>query len=179
MPGPGDLYTAAELLLSAAGEALLTAPAGGIPMTSQAIWPGAPSFDCIPALYVHAGGAQFADTFPLSPPLQPHQQIVTTGEVNLVTMTITVLRCVPVVDQTQQSVLLPSAAAISQAASDCYGDLWAIWNHLKNLHRSGALFQTPSGRREFRYLPAVPVRTSGGAGGWEIPVSFELPGYSE
>lgn len=179
MAGPEDLYAAAETLLSAAGEALVTAPAGGINITNQAIWPGLPSFDCVPALYVHAGGPAFADTFPLSPPLQPMQQIATTGEVNLVTMTITVLRCVPVIDQSQQSTLLPSAAAISQAASDVYGDVWAIWNHLKNLHRAGTLFQTPSGRREFRFLPAFPVLTSGGAGGWQIPVSFELSGYSE
>lgn len=177
-PGPGDLYAAAEELLAAAGQALLASPGGGIPVTSQAIWPGLPSYDCIPALYVHAGGTSFADTYPLQPPLQPWQRMVTSGEVNLLVLTITVLRCVPVLEQTQQSVLFPSATDISASAEIVYGDLWAIWNYLKNQHRAGVLFQTPSGRREFNFLPAVPVRTSGGAGGWEIPVSVQLPGYS-
>lgn len=175
-PGPGDLFAAAQELLAAAAAALVEAPAGSI--AYQAIWPGLPSYDCAPALFVHAGGTSFADTYPLQPPLQPMQQMVTTGEVNLLALTITVIRCVPVIEQEQQSVLLPSPQIITDAAEDIYGDLWAIWNYLKNQHRAGLLFQRPSGRREFRFDPAVPVRTSGGVGGWEIPVRVELSGYA-
>lgn len=174
--GPDDLYTAALELLTASADALTLR---GAPIDYQAIWPGLPAFDCAPALFVHAGGTSFADTYPLQPPLQPMQQMVTTGEVNLLALTVTVLRCVPTVTQRQQSILLPNAAEVSQAAADCYADLWAIWNHLKNEHRAGNLYQTPSRRREFRFLPAIPVRTSGGVGGWEIPLAVALPGYSE
>lgn len=174
-PGPADLYAAAEELLAAASDGVDTSPGGHI--NYQAISPGLPPFDCPPALYVHAGGASIGDTLPLAPPLQPMQRIVTTGEVNLIAFTITVIRCVPVPTQGTQTVKLPSPAAISAAAELMYGDLWAIWNHLKNEHRDGNLFQTPSGRREFILLPAVPVRTSGGAGGWEIPIGVQLGGY--
>lgn len=171
----GDLYDAASELLAAAAASLMDAPAG--PITTQAIWPGLPAYDCAPALYVHAGGVSIGDTMPLQPPLQPMQRMVTTGEVNLLALTITVLRCVPTVVQQGETVLLPSTQLISMAAEDCYGDLWAIWNGLKNQHRAGTLFQRASGRREFAFDAAIPVRTSGGVGGWEIPVRVELSGY--
>jgi uncharacterized protein (DUF1501 family) len=177
MPGAAtDLWDCAAELLAAAAIALETeAPAG--PIDYQAIWPGLPSYDCVPALYVHVGGPAIADTYPLQPPLQPMQRIVTSGEVNIVQLTITVLRCVPVIEQESQSILLPSPALINQSAHDVLGDLWAIWNYLKNQHRLGNLYQTPSGRREFAFDPAQPVRTSGGAGGWEIPIRVQLGGY--
>lgn len=174
-PGPDDLYDAAQQLLDAAAVAVATARGGAIDL--QAIWPGLPSYDCVPALYVHAGGTSIGDTLPLQPALQPMQRMVTTGEVNLLQLTITVLRCVPVIEEEQASILLPDPVAISAAAAECYADLWAIWNHLKNEHRAGHLFQRPSGRREFVFDPAVPVRTSGGAGGWEIPIRVELGGF--
>lgn len=176
MPGgPGDLYAAASELLAAAAAALVDAPGGAIEL--QAIWPGLPSYDCVPALYVHAGGASVGDTYPLQPPLQPLQRIVTSGEVNLISLTITVLRCVPIVGEQGQNILLPDPVAINASSEEIYGDVWAIWNYLKNAHRAGTLFQRPSGRREFGFGAAVPIRTSGGAGGWEIPISVELGGY--
>jgi hypothetical protein len=181
-PGPGDLYAAAQELMAATADAVATSPGGPIDFDHggvQAIWPGLPSYDCVPALYVHAGGAAIGDTYPLQPPLQPMQRMVTTGQVPLLQLTITVLRCVPVIEEDQQSIVLPSQALIEAAAQQVYGDLWAIWNHLKNEHRAGNLFQRPSGRREFIFDPAVPVRTSGGAGGWEIPIRVELGGYNE
>lgn len=172
-----DLFDAAETLLNAASDALTNeAPAG--PISFQAIWPGLPAYDCVPMLAVHAGGANVADTYPLQPPLQPGQRIAYGDMVDLVAFTITVLRCVPGIEQVSQTSLLPDPDAITASAADCYGDLWAIWNHLKNEHRAGVLFQTPSGRREFFLDPAVPVRTSGGAGGWEIPVRVQLGGYN-
>jgi hypothetical protein len=174
---PTDLYDAAVTLLAAASEAVEDTPGGAI--TYQAIWPGAPSYDCVPALFVHAGGLAVADTYPLQPPLQPMQRIVDGGLVELLELRITVLRCVPVIDQAQQSIVLPSPALINASSQEVFADLWAIWNHLKNLHRAGLLFQSPSGRREFAFDPVIPIRTSGGAGGWEIPVRFQLPGYNE
>lgn len=177
MPGAaGDLYAAAEMLLAAAAEALEDAPAG--PIERKLVSQGIPTWDCCPQLAVWAGGPSIADTYPLQPPLQPMQRIVTTGVVDLVQMTIEVTRCVTTIEQDQQSILLPSPVELSKDAEDCYGDVWAIWNHLVKLHREGTLFQSPSGRREFALDPAVPVNNSGGCGGWQIPVRFQLPGYA-
>lgn len=182
MPGAGDLYATAEELLSAAATALATdSPAGGIGY--QAIWPGLPSFDCVPALYVHVGGPQVADTIPVQPALQPMQRFQTSGAVLLIQLTVTVLRCVPTIEGDGQTLLLPQPAEVNATAADVYGDLWAIWNYFIFAHLPvsqgglGTLFQTPSGRREFQLSPAVPVPTSGGAGGWEIPVLVQLGGY--
>lgn len=182
--GPGDLYAAAQELLAACVVALEDSPGGPIMDASTAIWPGLPSYDCVPALYVHAGGPSVADTYPLQPPLQPAQRMVTTGMVLLAQFTITVLRCVPVLEQDGQTIALPSPAELGAAAEEVYGDLWAIWNYLIFAHRPvsqgglGTLFQTPSGRREFQFDPAIPVPTSGGAGGWEVPVRVQLGGYT-
>lgn len=178
MPGaPTDLYDAAVELLTAAATALETlAPAGAI--DRQLVSQSAPVFDCAPQLSVHMGGPSIADTYPLQPPLQPMQRSVTTGFVDLVLMTITVTRCVAVLEQEGQSVLLPSPVELSQNAHDCYGDLWAIWNYLLQQHRLGTLFQSPSGRREFTLEPANALNNGGGVGGYEIPVRFQLPGFS-
>ena len=180
--GPDALYEAAEELLAAAAAALTNAPVqcpicGGGPTNYQAIWPGEPVFDCPETLAVHAGGVAVADTLPLQPPLQPMQRIVTTGIVDLAALTITVTRCVPVIEQEQQSLLLPRQELVNASAKVIYGDLWRIWNYLVWAHREGLLFQRPSGRREFLFEPAIPVRTSGGVGGWIIPVRFQLDGY--
>lgn len=173
---PGGLYAAAQELLGAAAAGLALSPGGAI--SYQAIWPGLPAFDCAPALFVHAGGPSVGDTYPLQPPLQPMQRIVDTGQVNLVLLTITVLRCVPVLTQSQQSVLLPQPAALNASAEETMGDVWTLWNYLYEQHRSGALFSSPSRRREFSLDPAVAVRTSGGVGGWEMGVRFQLDGFA-
>jgi hypothetical protein len=176
MSGPSDLFDAAQELLSACAEALTTTSGGGIAI--QIISPGLPSFDCAPALYVHAGGPSVGGTYPLQPPLQPMQRMVY-QMVDLVQYTVTVIRCIPVIGQTQQSIALPQAAAITAASEPIYEDVWAIWNHCKNLHRAGLLFQSASGRREFEFQPAIPLRTSGGVAGWEIPMTVQLGGYNE
>lgn len=172
-----DLFQAAVELRDACIDALTNEAPGG-PITPVAIWAGPPSWDCVPAMYIHAGLGQVANTYPLQPPLQPMQRIATTGQVDLVTFTITVLRCMPMIEQRGQIAILPPVADIEAASKEIYGDLWAIWNHLKNEHRDGNLFQTPSGRREFQFDPAQAIQSSGGAGGWEIPVSVQLGGYA-
>lgn len=178
--GPGDLFAAAEDLLAAAASALETAPGG--PILRQLVSQSAPVFDCAPQLSVHMGGPSLAvaDTYPLQPPLQPMQRSVTNGFVDLVSMTITVTRCVTILEQEKatQSVLLPSPDALTSDAETCYGDLWAIWNTLFRLHREGTLFQSPSGRREFLIDPALALNNGGGVGGYEIPVRFQLGGYA-
>lgn len=177
MPGPGDLYAAAQALLAAAVTGVEQNTLAAVP-SYQAIWLGLPSFDCPEAIHVYCGGSAFGDTYPLQPPLQPMERIVTTGLVPLVQMTICVTRCVPVPQGTTgQSQRLPTPASISAAAAIGYADLWAVWHELIQQHRNGTLFQSPSKRTEFILDPAFPVKTSGGVGGWDIPVRFHLPGY--
>lgn len=176
MPGSATgLYGAAEELLAAAEAALADSPGG--PLVHAAVWPGAPAFDCPEALYVYLGGPAVADTYPLQPPLQPMQRSVTTGQVDLVSYTIQVTRCAPVIEQEGQTLRLPSQGSIENAAQTCYGDAWAIWNYLIHAHRAGFLFQSPSGRREFEVQPVTPLPTSGGVAGFVIPVRVQVPGY--
>ncbi len=171
----GDLYAAAAELLAAAEVALTDTPAGC--PAYRAIWPGRPTFDCCPAVFVHVGGADVGGTLPLVPSLQPMQRMVTTGLVELVALTVTVIRCVPVIEQQGQLAVLPEVPDIQAAAATIHADLWAIWNYFVHAHRDGILFQYPSGRREFILDPAVAIVTSGGAGGWQIPVRVQLAGY--
>lgn len=175
MAGPSDLFDTAQELLAAAAAALETTPGGGI--AYQAVWQGLPVWDCPPMLTVHAGGPSIAPTT-AGPVLGPMQRIVVTGEVNIVSFTVTVLRCVPSLLQRGQSTVLPSAADETASSQVCYADAWAVWNYLKNAHRAGTLFQRPSGRREFALIQALPLRTSGAAGGWEIHVGVEVGGYA-
>lgn len=173
--GPSDLYEAGLEYLNACSAALETTDAGAI--TYQVLWQGLPPYDCVPALFVHAGGPSVGDTYPLQPPLQPMQRLVTTGEVILIQFTATVLRCAPTLLQHGQTVRLPDPATTMAAAKESMDDVWAIWNYCKTAHRDGSLFQSASGRREFMFQPATPIRTSGGAQGWEIPISVQLGGY--
>lgn len=178
MPDAGDLFLVAQTLLTAC-EQILAADSPGGPVAFSAVWQGLPSFDCEQdSLYVDLGGPAVGNTYPLQPPLEELQRIVTTGQVNIITFHITVLRCISVLENDGQTLMLPSAAQITEDSRICYGDLWALWNGLKNRHRLGTLFQTLSGRREFGFDPAAAVRTSGGVGGWLIQIRVEVPGYS-
>lgn len=175
MPGPDDLFDAAVELLGAAAEIIATTPGG--PILYQAVWYGPPAYDCVPMLVVHAGGPSIAGTYPLQPPLAEMQRTVTTRNVYLAQLTITVLRCLPTVEEQGQTLLNPDPAVVTAAARIVLADGWALWNGLIARHRAGTLFGSPSGRREFMLETPMPVRPQGGAGGWEIPVRFQLGSY--
>lgn len=172
-----DLFDLAQEFLTACEEAVAKESPGGA-IGYSAISTGEPAYDCVPALYVHVGGSAQADTLPLSPTMQPMHRMNQQGLVNLITMTCTVLRCVPVTEQQGQDVLVPDPALITAAARESYGDLWAIWNYLKTKYRAKELFTSFASDREFIFDPAVPIRTSGGAGGWAIQVRVQLGGYT-
>jgi hypothetical protein len=170
-----DLADLADTFLAACARAVALSPGGSIEY--QAVWPGPPAFDCAPSILVNVGGPVVSDTYPLQPPLQPMQRIVTTGIVNQIALTATVLRCVTVIEQAGQVAVFPAPSKITTDAHTTLGDLWAVWNYLVHQHRNGSLFQTPSGRREFALDPAVAVRNQGGFGGWQIPIRVQLGGY--
>jgi len=167
-----DLFDLAAEYLAACEAALVGTPGGAIGRAY--VSPGAPALDCCPQLTVHAGGNEEAATAPLQPFLSPGQRARVHGSVYLVNLTATVVRCVPVLDDNGKP---PSAVALEQAANETNSDVWAIWNHVLSEHRAGALFASPSGRRELLLDAASPLDPSGGCGGWRIPIRVQLGGY--
>lgn len=170
----GDLYAAARELLEATQAALVLE---GAPVDRAFVSPALPALDCCPQLTVHIGGAAEGDTAPLQPPLQPGHRTPQVGVVPLVQLTVTIVRCSPVQDAGGNP---PAASAIDATAEATAADLWAIWNHLRTLHREGLLFTAPAGPpgREMYFDPAFPLNTAGGCAGWQIPLRVSLGGYS-
>lgn len=145
----------------------------GGPIERRFVSPGLPAWDCCPQLTVHAGGPAEANTAPLAAALDIGHRANVQGRVNLVLLTITVLRCVPVAGD--RGLELPHPSAIEQAAAEVNEDVWAIWNHLFTEKRDGRLFGGKC--RELMFAGSVSVATSGGCAGWQIPVQVELDGY--
>lgn len=176
MPGQvSDLYAAAAELLKASEDAVLHyAPGGAIDRAY--VSPGPPAWDTAPQLTVHAGGPAQADTAPMAPPLQPAHRVTQQGSVNLVTFTITVLRCAATMPERGGVASFPTVPALNADAYATLGDLWAIWNHLATLKRAEALY--PPKRREMFFDPAVAVNTSGGIAGWQLQIRVELDGFA-
>jgi hypothetical protein len=172
----GDLYAACVALLAVAEDAAASTPGG--PIGRVFVSPGPPAWDCPPQLTVHAGGPVIGDTLPLSPNLQPFHRVGGPAAfVNLVALTITVIRCVPAMGE---GLSFPAPAEIEAAAVETLADVWAIWNYIINRKRQGALFADDKGNPRSRELvldPAVPLNIQGGAAGWQIQVRVELPGY--
>lgn len=168
--GSSDLYALADEYLDACVIALADTPDG--PPDRVFVSPGVPSWDCPEQLTVHIGAPVVADTFPLQPSLSPAHRVTVQGEVDVIVVTATILRCVPTVDDYGN---LPSPATIDAAAQQTCADLWAIWNHIKKGKRDGTLFAPKE--REFRLDPAVSLPQGGGAAGWQIPIVVQLDGY--
>lgn len=167
-----DLYALASELLSAAEGILVGTPGGAI--SRSFVSPGLPSLDCCPQLTVHAGGPAEADTSPVTTPLDPGHRTSNFELLNLVQLTITVVRCAPAPETA-----IPTAAELDAVSSETYADLWALWNELRQMHRAGTLFDAPAGpgSRELFFDPAYPLNPQGGCAGWQLPIRVELGGY--
>lgn len=171
-----ELYELCRETLEAANAALTAdAPGGGIDRAF--VSPGSPAWDCCPQITVHAGGAIEGNTAPLGPMLQPGHRVDQVAVVPLVAMTITVLRCAPVPEQSGQTVRLPSATSIEATAQKTLGDVWAIWHGLRRAIQDGTLYASESCSREVFFDPASPVNTQGGCAGWQIPLRVALGIY--
>lgn len=133
---------------------------------------GPPAWDSFPCLIVHSGGPAVGDTFPLQPSLAPGHRVTTNAQVNLVSITATILRCAAILDDNGQA---PSVEEQDSAARQTSADLWAIWNHVREAKKAGTLFAPRE--REFFFDPAVAVNQQGGAAGWQITVRTALYGY--
>lgn len=168
-----DLYDLLNEYLGACHAALADTPGGQI--DRRYVSPGIPAWDCPEQLTVHAGGPAEADTLPSAPVLVQGRRSDVTAAVNLIAMTATVLRCVPVSQKNGQP---PAAAALDAAARETTSDVWAIWNHLRSRVRAKSIFLTASGDvRELILDPAAAVLTQGGAAGWQIQIRVALDGY--
>lgn len=167
--GSGDLHDLCLELLDCCALALEDTPAG--PPGRQIVSTGPPPWDC-EQLTVFTGGPAVGDTYPLQPALSPGHRAANQGMVNLIVLVVTVIRCVPVIDEYGG---LPSADEITAAAAQTNADLWAIWNHVARRKRDATLFAPKE--REMFMDPAVTLTTNGGFGGWNIQLRVELDGY--
>lgn len=170
MAGSIDLFAAAEQFFDLCRVALADTP-DGVPECAY-LSPGPPPWDACPCLIVHIGGPVVADTLPLQPALAPAHRIATFGEVNMVAITATILRCTPTIDEGGR---LPSPAEFNAATRQTSCDLWAIWNHVAQAKRDGALF--PPRERELLIEPSVALNQQGGAAGWQFTLRTQLDGY--
>lgn len=171
-----ELYALLRETLEAANAALASdAPGGGI--SRAYVSAGPPAWDCCPQLTVHAGGAIEGNTMPLGPQLQPGHRVAETSVVPLVILTITVLRCAPIPEQSGSKMKLPSAVDLENTAKETLGDVWAIWHGLRRAVQAGTLYASESCSREVFFDPASPVNTQGGCAGWQIPLRVALGIY--
>lgn len=175
MPGPTDLYDAAERILEIAVEALDSQDAidaGGLlgAPARQYVSDGLPAFDC-EQVTVHLPGLLEEITSPLSPnPATGSRQV--TGRINLVNFVTTVVRCVPVSASTQP----PAAAKIETSARQIYSDWWAIWAAMYWHARANTLLGAD--RCEIRRFQASHiVDPSGAFGGSIVNVQLQIDGY--
>jgi hypothetical protein len=169
--GPTDLETIAQEYLDACIAALAMTPDGA--PERAFLSPGVPPWDCPEQLSVHVGGPAIADTLPLQPALEPYHRISVQGQVNLISLTATILRCAPTVSDTD---IFPSPEAYALTSTQTYADLWAIWNYCTQAHRALVLF--PPKTREFAFDPAVGINMEGNTCGWQITCRVQLDGFS-
>lgn len=165
--GPGDLYELAQEYLAACVDALDTIPAfepglGGSPARSY-VSPGLPQYDCCPdgQLTVHVPSV-------ISDPsltLKNHERR------NIVSLTATILRCVPAADESGN---FASVADIQAAAEQVDADGWALWNYIFNAISSGDLFRLCD---RIEWLGLRSITPSGGCGGWTLTLSVQFDGY--
>lgn len=165
-----DLFDLCDQYLDACVAALADTPEG--PPDRYFVSPGVPSWDCPEQLTVHVGAPLVADTFPLQPSLAPAHRVTVQGQVDMIQLTATILRCAPTLGDDGT---LPTPAQIDAASQQTLADLWAIWNYVKTAKRQNVLF--PPKEREFQLDPAVSLNQTGGVCGWQVPIRVQLNGY--
>lgn len=170
MPGVDLLYEALAEVLAVCVTALEDTPDG--PPDCRYLAPGPPPWDSMPCLIVYAGGPQVAETLPLAPVLSPGHRVAVMAEVDLVSITATILRCAPALDDAGQ---MPPLSVFDATTRQTSADLWAVWAHLKQAKRDETLFSPKE--REFFLDPAVAVNQEGGACGWQVTLRTQIDGY--
>lgn len=175
MSGATGLYDDAVALLAVVTGALTTTSGGTI--ARAYVSHGSPAFDC-EQVTVHTGLLGDAATSPLGPALSQGFRRETQGAVELAGYVITIIRCYPVIDDSDPAA--PSAATIEAVAAVTLEDLWVTWNTVKQAWRARTIFASDDGKyaRELVFDGAVPISPSGGLAGWQIALRAQEPGYA-
>ena len=182
MADPTDLHQLAEEVLAASVEALDTIPTfspglAGAPERSF-VSGGRPAFDnCCGDTPTSVGGqltvnAQFILPKQVGPTLTGTDARIQV-RVNLVTFSVTIVRCVPTTDDQGEA---PPVEWLEDASAQTDADAWALWNHLWNMVRAGALLSIC---QEVFFDGMRALDPSGGCGGWVLSLRAELGGYEE
>lgn len=162
------LFAFAQQYLDAVLAALATTDAG-VPDGPAFVAPGIPSLDCPEMVTVHVQTLQYAFTQP-SGPIQADQRAARRGLIQA-TLVAQFVRCQPTITGTR----LPTSAEMTAAGKKSDQDVWAVWNHVTNLIRSGDLFEgscPPNG-----IDPPALVTPQGASAGWAFQVRPQIGGY--
>ena len=166
--GPDDLFALAEEYLDLCVVALEAAQ--GAP-PRRYVSPGPPAWDC-ELVAVHVGGPVVAPTSSGPGALAEGHRLQATGQVNIIDLVATILRCVPVMKADGSA---PVASSVTDASRVTLSDLWTIWNHIAHGRREGTLFDGKC--RDVTMDPAVTLAPAGGFAGWQVSVRVQLDGY--
>lgn len=131
-----------------------------------------PVLDCLSdQLMVDVRGVGFENTSPQSPlPVLSHR--AATQSLTVVTMFVTLARCVPNWDVDQP----PNYIDLQAAAFVLNQDLWVTWNQLIAKVKDGTLFSAPCMGVDL--APPTPLEAQGGVGGWVFPVRASISGFT-
>jgi len=174
--GPEDLHALAVELLDACVESLDTIPTfnpglAGAP-ERRFVSPGLPVWDCCEMLTVHVDGLSESATSPAGL-AQGRRQVY--SRINLVSLVVTMSRCIPVIGGTQLDAI-PEPDDLQSAAEQLNADGWALWNHLFNMIRNEELFEKCL---EIFWDGMRAVVPSGGCAGWTTVFRVQLDGYED
>lgn len=95
------------------------------------------------------------------------------GRVNLPSYTLMVVRCVPALPKQGRSTA-PAVEVLSAAAKQTNADAWVCWCGINTARKQGRFNDLCSSVAVGR---ATAMQTSGGLGGWQLPIYVQLDGY--
>lgn len=168
-----DLYDLADETLLVCEAALALLPAG-VPERVY-VAHGIPAIDC-EQLTVSVYTVPEADTSPRSLPLDRQFKVAKYGAVDLVYLTVQLVRCYPPATAGGRQVnLSPRVADLTAFAQMINADGWQLWNGLKSAKRQGAFAGIC---REFSMDPLLPIQPQGGYAGWAVPIQVQLDGFT-
>lgn len=173
MPAVTDLQDLALEYLTACAAALDALAPDGAP-ARQFVSHGTPAWDCCPLLAVHVGVAAVAPTGGIGQAaLREGHRTVLTGDLSLITLTATLLRCTVT---TNDGAPVEPESLLTAEAADLNADLWAIWNWLQAKKSDGTLFAGTC--RELVIENAVALAVDGLCAGWLIPIRVQLDAFA-
>lgn len=170
-----DAHNAAEAFLDVAVATLNTLPDEDATLLGaparQYIAAGAPAIDC-EQVVVWMPRIDETDTAPdgnqLAVGLRGQM-----GRVNFPAYILMVVRCVPALPK-QGKGFAPDVATLSAAAAQTNADAWACWCGINTARKEGRFNDLCSA---VAVGGATAMQTSGGFGGWQLPIFVQLDGY--